>query len=399
MIDVSVTDDQPHRFFAALEEQAPDGLLTLIKAHRDDPRDTKIDLGVGVYRDAEGNTPVFTAVKAAERLLLKSQPTKAYLGPEGDAVFTSLLAPLIFAEMGNNGRTAGVQTPGGTGALRLAAELIKRANPTGTIWAGTPTWPNHEPIFAAARLKVATYTHFDVTHQRLCFEEVIAALSRAQAGDVALLHGCCHNPTGADFSLGQWLAIGRLLAERGVLPLIDLAYQGLGDGIEEDGAGARAVIEACGQALVAYSCDKNFGLYRERTGALFVVGDTPVQMKLAYGNLLALARANWSMPPDHGAAVVRLILESKELTRVWRAELDTMRERLGQVRRRLATHAALGSIGRQKGMFATLPLQSAQIAELRQVHGIYMAGSGRINVAGLNDDNLDRFKAALAAVG
>lgn len=385
-------------YYTRLKPQAPDALLALIKGFRDDPRPAKIDLGVGVYRDGHGDTPVFAAVKAAEARLVEQQTSKAYLGPEGDAAFTRLLAPLVLGRAVDDGRLAGVQTPGGTGALRLAAELVARAAPSATVWVGTPTWPNHEPILQAARLAVARYTHFDVADQRLCFDETIAALSRARPGDVALLHACCHNPTGADFSPEQWRAVGRLLEVRGILPLIDLAYQGLGDGFEADAAGVRAIIETCGQALVAYSCDKSFGLYRERTGALFIAGTSARETDLAYGNVLALARANWSMPPDHGAAVVRAILESPELTADWRGELETMRQRLGHVRRQLADHALLGALARQKGMFAVLPLRTAQIDELRQLHGIYMAASGRINLAGLNDGNLGRFTTALAEV-
>lgn len=390
--------DLRRSFFSGLEPQASDSLLALIKLFRDDPRADKIDLGVGVYRNADGRTPVFGAVKQAESILAESQVSKSYLGPEGDAQFTALLAPMIFGEaIAARAELVGVQTPGGTGALRLAADLVASAGNAPTVWVGTPTWPNHEPILSAAGLRVERYVHFDVGAQEIRFDEIAAALGRAEPGDVALLHGCCHNPTGADLTLAQWRQIAEILAERRILPLIDLAYHGLGDGLEADAAGLRLVIETVGEALVAYSCDKNFGLYRERVGALFAITREADVSAITYGKMLALARANWSMPPDHGAAVVRLILESETLTADWRAELESMRQRLAAVRVNVAAaDRRLASLARQKGMFSMLPIAPAAVAELRVTHGIYMAGSGRINVAGLNASNIDRFAAAVA---
>lgn len=379
--------------------EAPDGLLSLIALFRKDERPDKIDVGVGVYRDEEGRTPVLRAVKSAERILLETQPSKAYLGPEGDGRFVDLLAPLIFgASLAGSGRLTGVQTPGGTGALRLAAELIAKANRGAQIWLGEPTWPNHKPILAAAGLAIEGYRYADRDTQSLCFDDMMAAIGRARAGDVVLLHGCCHNPTGIDLDERQWLAVAERIAERGLLPLVDLAYHGLGRGLDADSVGARIIAECCPEVLVAYSCDKNFGLYRERTGALFAFGRDAGGAAVIRSNLLALARANWSMPPDHGAAAVRTILESTELTRDWREELETMRQRIIAVRRDLvAASAALAPLERQHGMFSLLPLSREAVAQLRTEHAIYMADSGRINLAGLRPGNSARFAMAVEA--
>lgn len=377
-----------------LTAQPSDPLLALIGLFRDDPRTTKIDMGVGVYRDASGKTPVMAAVKAAEGVLLKDQQTKSYLGPEGDARFAELLTPIIFGEI-DRARLCGVQTPGGTGALRLGAELLARGRAGTRVLVGTPTWPNHVPLMEAAGLQIVPFKHFDVATQTLCFEETLAAINAATPGDVILLHGCCHNPTGADYTVDQWNTIAPLIAERGLLPFVDLAYQGLGNGLDADAAGLRAVVAHNPEVLVAYSCDKNFGLYRERVGALFVVSDRAAVIQ---SNLLALARANWSMPPDHGAAIVRTILDSPELTASWRAELDAMRLRILSVREGVAACDPAIGLTKQTGMFSMLPLNAEQIRTLREVHAVYMAGSGRINVAGLTPDAISAFAAAVAAV-
>ena len=382
-----------------LQPQPPDPLLALIGMFAADGRPDKIDLGVGVYKDSEGRTPVFVAIKAAEQLLLDKQQTKSYVGPEGDVGYFRRLTPLIFGDLDIKARLSGLQTTGGTGALRLGAELIARAQPDARIHVGTPTWANHPPIFDAARLQLATHRHVDVATQRLCFDEIIDALSNAERRDTVLLHGCCHNPTGADFDVTQWQALAEIMAERGLLPFIDLAYQGLGDGLAEDAAGVRIVAAHCPELLVAYSCDKNFGLYRERVGALFALSATPEAAATVQSNLLSLARANWSMPPDHGAALARIVLESDELAASWRAELEEMRQRIVAMREGLATiDPTLTPLAGQKGMFSTLPLSPDQIRALREDHGVYMAGSGRINIAGFIPANLNSFVTALAAV-
>ena len=387
------------KVFGALAVQPADALLALIGAFRSDLRADKIDVGVGVYRDLEGRTPVLRAVKEAERRLVESQPSKGYLGPEGDVGYFDALKPIIFGEFDFDERLSGLQTPGGTGALRLAAELIARARPGARIWVGNPTWPNHPPILKAAGLVVADYEHFDVVTQTLTIDRMLDALSDAAPGDVALLHGCCHNPTGADLGVDQWTAVATLLRDRGVLPLIDLAYQGLGTGLEEDALGTRIMLDIVGEGLVAHSCDKNFGLYRERIGALYALSESSEQSNIVQSNLLSLTRANWSMPPDHGAAIVRVILEDAALNADWRTELAEMRDRIQQIRDLLAqADPALAPLANQRGMFSTLPLSVGDVARLREMHGIYMPSSGRINVAGLTPETVVPFVDALASL-
>ena len=387
------------KVFGALAAQPADALLALIGAFRSDLRADKIDVGVGVYRDLEGRTPVLRAVKEAERRLVEGQPSKGYLGPEGDVGYFDALKPIIFGEFDFDERLSGLQTPGGTGALRLAAELIARARPGARIWVGNPTWPNHPPILKAAGLVVADYEHFDVVTQTLTIDRMLDALSDAAPGDVALLHGCCHNPTGADLDVDQWTAVATLLRDRGVLPLIDLAYQGLGTGLEEDALGTRIMLDIVGEGLVAHSCDKNFGLYRERVGALYALSESSEQSHIVQSNLLSLTRANWSMPPDHGAAIVRVILEDAALNADWRTELAEMRDRIQQIRDLLAqADPALAPLANQRGMFSALPLSVGDVARLREMHGIYMPSSGRINLAGLTPETVVPFVDALASL-
>ena len=385
--------------FDKLKALPADPLLALIGAYRDDPRANKIDVGVGVYRTESGATPVFAAVKEAERRLVELQTSKGYLGPEGDVEFFERLQPWIMGAGDQGGRVGGLQTPGGTGALRLAVELVAAARPGARILVGTPTWPNHMPILAAGGLELVTYQYFDVARQSMLFDQMVHALMQGRPGDIVLLHGCCHNPAGADLDDDQWQTVSDIIARRGLTPLIDLAYHGLGRGLEPDAFGARYVLSQADEALLAYSCDKNFGLYRERTGALYVLGRDRAQVAVTQSNLLALARANWSMPPDHGAAVVRMILADDELVASWTAELDQMRARMVGVRSQLAPlHPMLAPLAGQHGMFSMLPLAPAQVEEMRATHGVYMAPSGRINVAGLNNATVPRFAAALAAL-
>jgi len=385
-----------------LDQQPADALLALIKLHDADPRADKIDLGVGVYRTGQGATPVFGAIKAAEQKLVDEQDTKAYLGPEGDMGFVHALMPYVFgSDPTRGGRIEGMQTPGGTGAVRLALALAKRAGVTRVLM-GTPSWPNHAQIVKDLGLELIPFDHATASGAAN-LDALKAALAAARDGDTVLLHGCCHNPTGIDYTPAQWDEIAALLAQSPVLPVIDLAYQGLGQGMEEDAYGARTVIAAVPEALIAYSCDKNFGLYRDRVGALYVLAKDGDDVERILSNGHALARAAWSMPPDHGAAAVRLILRDPKLAESWLDELEQMRTRIRQVRAKLAEAGRLGSVdltplGQQNGMFATLPLSKAQIDTLRSEHGIYMAGSGRINVAGLTTDNIATFTAALAEV-
>ncbi|MGE7204144.1 aromatic amino acid transaminase [Sphingomonas sp. NPDC019816] len=385
--------------FTSLTRQPDDPLLKIIGQHAADPRPGKIDLGVGVFRDEEGRTPVMTAVKAAEARLLETQASKSYLGPDGDTGFVSALGRLVIGDAVSWDRAVGLQTPGGTGALRLSAELLARAG-VARIWMGSPSWANHAPIFRQAGVEPHMIPCYDLTSQRFDLDGFLAGLNAATSGDAVLLHGCCHNPIGIDPDAAGWTAIADRIAQRALLPVVDLAYQGLGDGFDTDANGARAILAAVPDALLAYSCDKNFGLYRERTGALFATSADAETGGVVLSNLLALARANWSMPPDHGAAIVRVILEDDALTAEWRDELETMRQRLASLRAMLAEGGRigtvdLGAVAHGKGMFATLPLSPTQVEWLRDRHAIYMAGSGRINIAGFNVAQVARFHDAL----
>lgn len=388
--------------FETLEQLPPDAVLGLIKLYNADARADKVDLGVGVYRTDDGRTPVFAAVKQAEARLLEGQDSKAYLGPEGDIGFVDKLKPIIFGQGEAGDRIAAVQTPGGTGALRLGLDLLARSGAS-RVLLGTPSWPNHAPLIKAAGLTPVDYRHCDLATQQLDFDGLTTAMTLASAGDVVLLHGCCHNPTGIDYSAEQWDEIARLVAQKGLLPLIDVAYQGLGRGFEEDVAGMRKVLAAVSEAIVTYSCDKNFGVYRDRVGALYVLGEAGDRRDIVNSNMLALARANWSMPPDHGAAAVRLVLEDDGLRKVWLDEVSDMRGRLNGVRARLAEEGRIGmadlaAVGQQNGLFSTLSLAPDTIKRLREEHGVYMGGTGRINVAGLTSANIENFIAALKAV-
>jgi aromatic-amino-acid transaminase len=386
-----------------LQQQPADALLALIKLHNADPRADKIDLGVGVYKTGQGDTPVFGAVKAAERKLVETQDSKAYLGPEGDMGFVAALMPHVFGkdDPSMGGRIEGMQTPGGTGSLRLALALVKRAQ-VKRVWMGVPSWPNHAQICADLGLELKTFNHA-TADGTADIEALRAAVAEADEGDAFLLHGCCHNPTGIDYTTAHWDEIAGLLAAKKILPLLDLAYQGLGTGMDEDAYGVRRVLVSVPEALIAYSCDKNFGLYRDRTGALYMMVAEASQLPAVVSNGHALARANWSQPPDHGAAAARIVLEDEALTAQWLDELDTMRERMRQVRARLAAAGKVGGVdltplGGQNGLFSIIPFTPEQVQAMREKHGIYFAASGRINIAGLTMGNIDQFIAAVADV-
>jgi aromatic-amino-acid transaminase len=380
-----------------LEDKPTDSLLALIALCNADPREEKIDVGVGVYRDAAGATPILECVKAAERILLETQETKAYLGSQGDARFTELIKPIVFGEAAaGDDRIVGVQTPGGCGALRLGAELVHAAAADARIFVGQPTWLNHVPLIGSAGVEMVDYPYYDRDSHTILFDRMVETLRSAKRGDLLLLHGCCHNPTGADLDLDQWRELAEIVSTRGLVPYVDLAYQGFGHGLEADAAGTRLVVEAAEQAIVAQSCDKNFGLYRERTGALFVKASSAEGARGAFGNLLQLARTMWSMPPDHGAAIVRTVLDDTALRAQWNEELIGMCARIRTLRARLAAFdPRLAYIDEQNGMFSMLPLSRDAVLGLRQSHGIYMADSGRFNIVGLSDENVDRFAAAV----
>lgn len=386
-----------------LSPQAPDALLALIRLHAADTRADKIDLGVGVYRTDDGATPVFGAIKAAEQVLVDTQTSKSYLGPEGDMGFVEALMPYVFGaddpDMG--GRIQGMQTPGGTGAVRLALAMAQKAG-VKRVYMGVPSWPNHAQILADLGLELASFDHANADGTAN-LDAVLGAIKGAGPAEAVLLHACCHNPTGIDYTADQWAEIADAFAASGTFPIIDSAYQGLGHGMDEDAAGMRAVLARVPEAFVAYSCDKNFGQYRDRVGAFYVLAAEAGALDTAFSNANALARAAWSMPPDHGGAAVRIILNDAGMTAQWLAELDTMRARMRQVRDALAAAGTAGRIdlaplGHQNGLFSMLPVSKDEVAALREDHGIYMAASGRINIAGLTEGNLPKFIAALAAV-
>jgi len=389
--------------FDRLPPARTDSLMQLGLLMQADPRADKIDLGVGTYRDERGAIPIMAAVKTAEQTILNTQTSKGYVGPAGDMEFALRLQDATFPglETAAAGRLGRIQTPGGTGALRLALQLIAQANPGAHVWIGTPTWPAHLPLIEAVGLKAQTYSHLDADGAANV-EALNAALAQAQPGDVVLLHGCCHNPTGADLSLDAWRKAAMVAANRGLTPLIDLAYPGLGDSVEEDVAGVRALLDVCETALVALSCSKSFGLYRDRAGMLMMLSGSAATAVNLGQTAAGQARLLWSNPPDHGAAVVKAVLSSPELTHQWRAELDAMRVRVNAVRARLSDiplqRLDLSRLSQQRGMFALLPLSSDQVLALRERHAVYVDASGRINVAGLNDSNFARFAAGLSDV-
>ncbi|MGQ0531814.1 MAG: amino acid aminotransferase [Caulobacteraceae bacterium] len=381
-----------------LSPKAPDPLLKIIKMFREDPRSDKIDLGVGVYRDASGATPVMHAVKEAEARLLAEQKTKTYVGQQGDVEFLRLVYDLVFGEASRE--LVSIQAVGGTGALRLGCDLLRESGAK-RIVLPQPCWPNHPAIVRAARLETVDIPFFNVAEQRIDLDALIAGFDRAERGDAVILQACCHNPLGADFSFEQWQEVAAAVQARGLIPFFDLAYQGFGDGIDEDVAGLRALVARVPEAVIAVSEAKSFGVYRERVGALFVKAPDKARHAVA-SNLAAIARANYSMPPDHGASVVRIVLADEALAMSWRDELDGIRAHIKRTRRKLASERVnsipMHLIADQKGMFSTLPLNDAQVTALRERHGIYMTDAARINVAGLREADIPRFVEALRAV-
>jgi aspartate aminotransferase len=393
--------------FSTLEPLPPDPILGMAQMFANDPAPNKVDLGIGVYKDETGQAKILDCVKAAERVLLETQTTKAYLSSAGNPAFNTVTAELLFGPEHPalaEGRVRTVQTPGGTSALRVAADFLRAHNPGATIWLPKPTWANHGAIFAAAGLTVAEYPYYDAAGARLRFEEMLDALAAARPGDVVLLHGCCHNPTGADPDHAQWAELARLLQRTGATPLVDLAYQGFGEGLDEDAHAVRLLAAQLPELIVASSYSKNFALYRDRAGALTVVSAPGVDADRVRAHLMRVIRTNYSMPPDHGAAVVATILGEPRLRTMWQAELAVMRQRIREIRQLLAKALNARSpndyafIGRQNGMFTTLSLTGADVVRLREVHHIHASASGRINVAGLTKADIDHLADALASL-
>ncbi|MHA7879425.1 MAG: amino acid aminotransferase [Saccharospirillum sp.] len=392
--------------FERLDAPRQDPILSLTVAFRNDTRPNKIDLGIGVYRNSEGETPIMAAVKDAQQALAEEQTTKSYVGLAGDEVFNDLITDLLLAGTEARSRTSTVQTPGASGALRMLADLLASTQPESCVWISNPSYVNHRPVMEAAGLRVAQYPYFDPDTKRVNEAAMLDQLSQLGPEDVVLLHGCCHNPTGADISLGAWQRIAELSRERGFLPFVDIAYQGFGDGLTEDAAGLRLLAEAVPELLITTSCSKNFGLYRERTGAAIVVGKTQEHSQRAKGRILEMARATYTMPPDHGAAIVARILQNDTLRQSWQSELDSMNQRIRRLRQQLATQfrQASGSerfdyFGEHRGMFSVTGLSDAQIGRLKNDHGIYLVGGGRVNVAGMAERSVPAVVDAFLAVG
>lgn len=387
--------------FAALPTPPEDSLHAVMGRYNADPRAHKIDLGVGVYRDERGNSPIMRAVTDGQHLLAQSETSKGYLALRGDEQFLAGMAKLTFGGLLPD-RVAALQSVGGTGGVRLAIEIAANAKPDLTVFVGTPTWPNHIGICGQLKVRCQTYCCFDVATQQLDIESTRAALASAQAGDVFVLHGPCHNPTGADLAIEIVTELVDAAAAKGVIPLIDAAYYGLGNDLDEDLAALAKLVLAAPQAALVLSCSKSFGLYRERTGVLFVACASASQAQVVQGTLEFIARGSYSMPPSHGAAVVGQILAFPALASVWRAELREMRERVQGVRQQLqnlsrgrAAQAMLAAVGQQKGIFSLLPLTPDEVTRLSQDAAIYMPQSGRINVAGFKAGDVETFVEAL----
>lgn len=377
--------------FSALKEQPADKILQLTQMFRDDPRAEKIDLGVGVYKNAEGLTPVMRAVKAAERRLVEEQDTKAYVALAGDPAFCDAMIALVLGGAVARDSIAAAATPGGTGAVRQAFDLIRMANPGARVFVSNPTWPNHVSILKYLGMPVVEYRYFDAETCGVDIEGMLADLAGARPGDVVLLHGCCHNPTGANLSMAQWAEVVALLNRTGAVPMIDIAYQGFGDGLDHDAAATRLVASSVPECLIAASCSKNFGIYRERTGILMAVSADAGLRAVTQGNLSFLNRQNFSFPPDHGARVVTTILTDPDLRADWAQELEAtrlsmldLREALAAELQRLSGSDRFAFVGQHRGMFSRLGASPAPVEEMRRSHGIYMVGDSRVNIAGLN---------------
>ena len=394
--------------FQSLQALPPDPILGLTATFKTDANPNKIDLGMGVYKDGVGNTPIMKAVKQAEKIILQSQDSKTYVGPNGAADYNETIAKLIlgqdlFQSLGK--RRVTVQTPGGCGGLRLAAEFIGKANAEATVWVSDPTWANHKPLIGSAGLKFKSYPYYDHESHNVKFIDMLKILQQVPQGDLVLLHGCCHNPSGADLSPEQWEAVRDVALQQGFNVFIDLAYQGMGTGLEEDVHGVRLLAESLPELIIVSSCSKNFGLYRERTGAVTLVCDSDESCATASTVLTAAARANYSMPPDHGAAIVQLIMNTPELRSSWEEELKEIRDRINRLRSQFVQKLKdaeiardFGFIENEKGMFSFLGVDTGQIKTLIENYSIYLVNSSRINVASINDNNIDYLVNSLAEV-
>lgn len=394
--------------FETLKPLPPDAILGIMTLFRADPHPGKIDLSVGVYQDASGRTPILEAVKRAEHALIDAQDTKTYVAIAGNPAFNRGAERLLFGADHpalKDGRVSTVQAPGGSGALSVAGHLIARSKPNARVWISDPSWPNHLPLLKLSGLVLETYPYYDFGAHGVNFEAMLAKLEAVPAGDLVLLHGCCHNPSGADLSNEQWDALAALFERRGIVPFIDFAYQGLAQGLDEDAYGARLMASRLPEAVIVTSCSKNLGLYRERVGAACFVSKDPESAKLVLANAMNVARGIYSMPPDHGAAIVARIFEDPELFALWTGELDEMRQRLNALRQLLvdkltarSTPMDFSFIAKERGLFSFLGIPKEKVIELRERFHVYMIESSRINIAGVNERNVDDIADSIAAV-
>ena len=394
--------------FENLKPVAIDPILGLMVAFKADNRAEKIDLGVGVYQDDRGHTPVMASVKEAESRLMELETTKSYQGMAGDPDYNHRMMELLLGKDHNtlsSGRVRSIQAPGGSGALRVGAEVIRRARPESKLWVGIPTWPNHIPLLGGAGFDIKQYPYYDMDARQVNTEKMMETLQQVPAGDLVLLHGCCHNPTGADLTNEQWDYIADLALERGFIPFIDTAYQGLGNGLEQDAYGMRMMAERLPEVIIASSCSKNFGLYRERTGSITFVAETSEQADIVISQAMSTARSIYSMPPAHGALLVSMVLGDTQLRSQWETELEEVRLRIKSMRNLLcdslennAAGMDFSHIKRQNGMFSFLGITTPQLERLRSEFGIYIVSSTRINLAGVNSNNIDHLTQSLLTV-
>lgn len=393
--------------FGSLKALPADPILGLLAKYREDANPQKIDLGVGVYKDEAGHTAILDCVKNAEKYRHDNEDTKVYIGPTGSPLFNEEMAKLIFGnhKVLSENRARTVSTPGGTGALRVAAEFIRSCKAGTTIWVSNPTWANHTGLFSAAGLTVKTYPYYDYENKKLDFEGMLAALKEVSADDAVLLHACCHNPSGMDLSQEQWQQFAEVAKDKGFLPVIDMAYQGFGDGLDEDAYGLRLMADSVEEMIVCSSCSKNFGLYRERIGATTIIGKSAAASDIANSVLLSVVRCIYSMPPAHGAAIVETILNSDELRHQWYGELKEMRDRINGNRQLIVEKLIengvtrdFSHIVRQKGMFSFLGITPEQVQQLQDEYSIYMVGSSRMSIAGIANSNVDYLAQSIAKV-
>lgn len=391
--------------FESLQLLPPDAIIGLIAEYRNDNREPKVDLGIGVYRDAAGQTPILDVVKEAERRIVASQTSKTYIGSAGSAAFNEAMRDLTFARAVADDRVAMLQTPGGSGSLRVAAGVVLRARENATVWASAPTWANHVPLLGGAGLELKSYAYYDDEQKTLDLDAMLDALHDVPKGDIVLMHASCHNPTGIDPDEEQWRAVADVIVERELVPFVDIAYQGFATDLDADVFIVRELAGRVSEMIVCTSCSKNFGLYRDRVGALFIVAADGKTREIAQSQANNVVRTMYSMPPDHGAAVVETILHDEALRAAWAGELGEMRERLQEMRRLLdnalrtaAPEHDFSHVVRARGMFCFLGISTEQVRRLKTEHAVYMVDSSRINIAGITADNVEHIARSVAAV-